>query len=103
MTTPVFRRQRADEDIEQAQAFYGDKSVTVEDAFIDEIEATMARIARDPHLGRSAKRFTSCPGLRYYRLARFPYLMFYLDLGDRCEVVRVLYVHMDLPPKFQDL
>ena|SRR5258706_16438312 len=72
-------------------------------AFVDEIERTFIRISRDP--GAGSPRYAhelELPDLRYWPVKRFPYLIFYVDLGSHVDIWRVLHSHTDIPSWMRD-
>ncbi|PZQ64201.1 MAG: plasmid stabilization protein [Phenylobacterium zucineum] len=99
MTRPVVRRGLADRDIADALAYYADTAgEAVALRFVDSLHAAFAAIGRQPAAGspRYAEEL-GVHGLRSRRLARFPFLVFYADAGDRIEVWRVLHAQRDIP------
>ncbi len=101
---PVVPRRRAHRDVEEAVAHY-----LAEDArpaalgFIDSLEKAFAHIGRYPASGspRYAHEL-NLPGLRSWPLARYPYLVFYVELADRVDVWRVLHGERDIPAWMQE-
>lgn len=87
-------RRRARDDASEAAAWYGaNVGVEIELAFIAAIEAGEALIAAHPASG-STRHAAVLPGLpaplRFLRLERFErYLIYYLDLPEHVEVLRV--------------
>jgi toxin ParE1/3/4 len=66
--------------------------------FIDALEQAYSHIARHPATG--SPRYThalNIPGLRFWSLTRYPYLVFYIERGDHIDVWRVLHGQRDLP------
>lgn len=66
--------------------------------FADAIQVVYRQIADTPKLGSPgyAHRL-NIPDLRTRKLARFPYLVFYLEHEDRIDVVRILHNARDIP------
>lgn len=95
----VFRRRRANEDIDAAIAFYLEEAgAEVAMGFIDDLEATQERISNRPSAG--SPRYgheMRISGLRSWPMKRFPFLIFYLEKEGRIEVARVLHERMDIP------
>lgn len=101
----VVPRRQADEDVDSASEFYfqeagGDVAL----AFILSIEHAYVQISRLPEAGspRYAESL-EVPGLRFWRAKKFPYLIFYVDLGTHIEIWRVLHERMDLPVWLHDV
>lgn len=95
----VVLRPVADQDINEAIAHY-----LAEDAakaaldFIGELEKAYAHISRQPGSGSSRHAHElNLPGLRFWPLTRFPYLVFYFERGDTVDVWRVLHAQRDIP------
>jgi toxin ParE1/3/4 len=96
---PVVPRARARRDVEETLAHYaeaaGDKVAL---AFVDALEAAYRHIAR--HGASGSPRYAhelDLPGLRCWRLRRFPHLIFYVERDDHIDVWRVLHAHRDVP------
>lgn len=89
---PVVRRDRADEDVEDAVTFYlNEGAERAALGFIDALQEAYSLLGRHP--GAGSPRYAhelNLPGLRSVSLARYPYLIFYLEREDRIDVWRVL-------------
>jgi toxin ParE1/3/4 len=101
---PVVPRLRAHRDVEDAVAYYlaeGAGSAAL--GFIDELEKAFTHIGRYPTTG--SPRFAhelNLPGLRAWPLARYPYVVFYVEGGDHVDVWRVLHGQRDIPSWMQE-
>ncbi|HEY1752491.1 MAG TPA: type II toxin-antitoxin system RelE/ParE family toxin [Caulobacteraceae bacterium] len=101
----VVPREQARRDAEEAIDHYlqeaGDRVAL---RFIDALEESFRRIGLSPAAGspRYAHEL-GLPGLRFRRLTRFPYLVFYLEQGDHIDVWRVLHAKRDIPAWLQDV
>ena len=95
-------RARAASDIEETIAYLrGEAGDAVALAFIDALENGINHITRSPNVG--SVRFAyelGIPELRARGLRRFPYVIFYLPLGDRIDIWRVLHTRRDIPGTF---
>ena len=99
---PLVRRQRADEDVAQAIAHYLGEAPNVALRFVDELERAYTHIQRYPATGspRYAHEL-QLPGLRFWTLKRFPYMVFYMERTDIIDIWRVLHGHRDIPATLQ--
>lgn len=101
---PVIPRERAHQDVLDAVDYYrSEAGVQVALDFIAAMEHTLERVAHHPLAGspRYAHEL-DLPGLRYWRLTRFPYLVFYVDRPDHVDVWRVLHATRDIPKWLRD-
>lgn len=98
----VARRSQAQKDIEQAaDHYFAEGGAALEIRFIDALQAAVARIAANPGVG--SRRYAAAlaiPGLRFWRLTRFPYLIFYMEREDQVDIWRVLHEQRDSPQRF---
>jgi len=96
---PVVPRERARLDVEGAIDRYaevgGRKSAV---GFTDALEVAYSHIGAHPAAGspRYAHEL-DLPGLRFWRLRRYPYLVFYVEAADHIDVWRVLHGQRDIP------
>ena len=101
---PIVPRQFANQDVDQAIAYYVDEGAT--DAalgFIDELERAYAHISRHPATGSARYAHElNLPGLRSWPLTRFPHLVFYVERSDHIDVWRVLHGQRDIPAWMQE-
>ena len=95
----VFPRDLARRDVEQAAEFYLDEAgEPAALGFVDEVERVFGAIARSPAAGSPRYAYElDLPGLRTWRLKRYPYLVFYLEREDHVDVWRVLHAQLDIP------
>jgi toxin ParE1/3/4 len=96
---PVVPRGAANRDVREALSYYlTETSQDVALGFIDALEQAFAHIARSPSSGspRYAHEL-NLPGLRTWRLRRYPYLVFYVDRADHVDVWRILHGERDIP------
>ncbi|MDZ4349558.1 MAG: type II toxin-antitoxin system RelE/ParE family toxin [Xanthomonadaceae bacterium] len=101
---PVVPREQAQQDVEEALAFYMTEDAEVAAlGFIDALEQAHAHIGRHPATGspRHAHEL-NLPGLRSWPLTRYPYLVFYVERSDHVDVWRVLRGQRDIPAWMQD-
>jgi toxin ParE1/3/4 len=92
-------RSRAATDIDETVAYLrGDAGDAVALAFVDALENAINHITRSPNAG--APRFgyeLGIPELRAWGLRRFPYVIFYVPLGDSVDIWRVLHTRCHVP------
>jgi len=95
-------RSRAAADIDDAIAHLaGGAGDAVAVAFIDALEHGISHITRSPNAGSLRFAFElGIPELRGWGLRRFPYVIFYVALGDRIDIWRVLHTRRDIPATF---
>jgi len=100
----VIPRKRATRDVEEIIDHY-----VAEDAaraalrFVAALKRAYRFIARRPGAGspRYAHEF-GIPELRAWKIARFPYVVFYVEGDTHLDVWRVLHEHRDIPPTLRD-
>lgn len=96
---PVVLRARAEQDVADAVDHYlAEQAFTAARGLVGELQRALRLIARQPAIGST--RFAhelGLPGLRGWRLNRFPYTVFYVERPDRIDVWRLLHERRDLP------
>ena len=96
---PVVPRSEANRDVDEAIDHYMRESA--EQAalgFIDALEKAYTHIARHPATG--SQRYAQAlniPGLRFWPLTRYPYLVFFIEREDHIDAWRVLQGQRDIP------
>lgn len=98
-TKPVIPRGLANHDIDEIIAYYlGESAEQAAYGFIDALEDAYAHMGRNPATGspRYAHEL-NLPGLRFWPLRRYPYLVFYVERPDHIDVWRVLHESRDIP------
>ena len=97
-TRKVLRRRRAWADIDAAIDHYSSAGEQVAIGFIDALDAALDLMVAYPQAGSSRHDDDAeLKGLRFRPLDRYPYLIFYFDLGDTIDVWRVLHASVDIP------
>jgi toxin ParE1/3/4 len=64
---------------------------------VDAVEQAFAHLSRHP--GTGSPRYAhelNLPGLRFWRLTRFPHMVFYVERDDHVDVWRVLHGERDM-------
>ena len=101
---PIIPRQQANQDVEEAIDYYlADAGETVALGFIDALEHAYWHIARHPASGSG--RYVhdlNLPGLKFWPLKRYPYLVFYVDDDIYIDVWRVLHAERDIPARMRE-
>lgn len=100
----VIPRVQANRDVDEAIDHY--LSEGAEQAalgFIDAVEQGYSHIGRRPATGspRYAQEL-NLPGLRFWPLTRYPYLVFYVERPDSVDVWLVLHAQRDIPAWMQE-
>lgn len=95
-------RSRAASDIDDTIAYLrGEAGAGVALDFIDALENGINHITRSPTTG--SLRFAyelGIPELRAWSLRRFPYVIFYVPLGNRIDIWRMLHTRSDIAGTF---
>lgn len=96
---PVVPRERANLDVDEAITHYlseGAEQAAL--AFVTALEQAFAHIGQWP--GTGSPRYAhelNLPGLRFWPLTGFPYLVFYFEQAEHLDVWRVLHGQRDIP------
>jgi toxin ParE1/3/4 len=95
----VIPRVAANLDADAAFEYYlAHAGPDVAENFMDALETAYGHIARHPGTGSSRySRQLNIPGLRLWPLSPYPCLVFYLDMPQEIDVLRVLHGSMDIP------
>lgn len=101
---PVIPRALAREDVDRAIAYYleqeADKAAL---GLIDALEHAYKQLSRHPQSGSNRYAHElDLPGLRFWPLKRFPYVVFYMERPSHIEIWRVLHGMRDIPSWLQD-
>ena len=96
---PVIARELADRDVDEAIAHYlGEGAEKAALKFIDAIEKAYGHIGSHPSSGSPRYAHAlNLPGLKFWSVTRFPFLVFYFEHDDCIDVWRVLHGQRDLP------
>ena len=101
---PVHFYDRASAEIRDVAEYYMDVSGrhTVLD-LKEDLEKAIRHIARAPGSGSPRYRRLSRAGsLRFWKLTRFPHLMFYTEHSDDVRVLRVIHGMRDIPRRLTE-
>jgi toxin ParE1/3/4 len=92
----VARRPLAETDILEIWNYIADDSLAAADRWVDRIDKQFRVLATQPMMGRV--RDELAPGVRSFPFGR--YVIFYMPLDDRIDVVRVLHGARDIDAVF---
>ena len=101
---PVVPRELANRDINDAIAYcLSEGAEQAAFGFIDALEQAYAHIGRHPATGspRYAHEL-NLPGQRFWPLAHYPHLVFYVERPEHINVWRVLHGQRDIPAWMQE-
>ena len=96
---PVRLRELANRDVDAAIEHYlNEASEKVALGLIDELQKAFAIVSMNPRIGspRYAHEL-DLPNLRFKAVARYPYLVFYVERDDCIDVWRILHGERDIP------
>lgn len=96
---PIIPRDLANRDVDQAIGHYLSEGATAAAlGFIAALEQAYSHIGRHPSTGSARYAHElNLPGLRVWRLKRYPQLVVYLERSDHIDVWRVLHGQRDIP------
>lgn len=96
---PVLLRALAREDIGQAVDHYlAEATPRTALGFIADAERAMAHLSRAAATGSSRYAHElDLPGLRFWPLRKYPYVIFYVEREDHVDVWRVLHAQREIP------
>ena len=96
---PLVSRAIVDRDIDDAVDYYAEAAgADTASRFVSELAKAKRLIVEAPRHGSPRYAETlGTPNLRHRKIRRFPYLVFYIELDDRIDVVRVLHAARDIP------
>ena len=91
-------RPLADQDIDRGFAYLHQENATQALAFLDALETSFQQLLDNPEIG-SPRYAAILPvdGLRFWRVGKFPWLIFYLVTESKIDVVRILHGAQDIP------
>lgn len=85
----VVRRVSFIDDLTESYAYLAAQSPSAANRLLDENEATVARLAAFPQLGRLRPELGQ--GVRSFRLRGFAQILFYRQTADRIVLLRLLH------------
>ncbi len=96
---PIRLSTAASRDADAAVAYYlaqGGPSVALR--FVAALEQALGKVAHNPAAGSPRYMHElDLPGLRVWRLRRFPHLVFYVEGQEEIDVWRILHGQRDIP------
>ncbi len=84
---PVKLNGLARAELDKAMAWYNEKQPGVGLELLDDVLSALDKVARDPGIGANY----GTKGRRFYRLMRFPYLLYYTELPDHVWVAAIAH------------
>jgi len=84
---PVLFHREATAELEEAIAYYDQRRSGLGAALLDEVQRAASLIQESPNIGAPYKT----TDYRHYVLARFPYVLFYLELPDALWIAAVAH------------
>lgn len=100
----VVPRERANLDVDDAITHYlSEGAEPAALAFVSALEQAYSHISQWP--GTGSPRHThelNLPGLRFWALTGFPYLVFYFERDEHVDVWRVLHGQRDIPARMNE-
>ena len=101
---PIRLRTSAVRDVNEAlDHYFREAGAEAARGWINALEEAYDFLTKHP--GAGSPRFAGeldLPGLRHWRLNRFPYLVFYMERARHIDVWRVLHAHRDIPAWMRD-
>jgi toxin ParE1/3/4 len=99
----VVPRRQANTDVDDVIAHYlsgaGERAAI---GFVDASEVGYAHISRHPSTGSTRYAHElNLPGLRFWPVSRYPYLIFFVERAHHIDVWRVLHSQRDIPASMQ--
>jgi toxin ParE1/3/4 len=99
---PVFRRQAADADIQDAVDFYLIEADHMVDPFLAALRKALEHVEKHPGTGSPKYAHElNVPNLRFWPITRFPYLLLYIENEDFVDLVHVIHMSRDIPASLQ--
>lgn len=94
---PSIPREQANRDVDDAITYYmNEHAEQAALGLVGALEDAYTFLGRHPAAGSSRYAHElDLPGLRTWPLARFPYLVFYVEREDHVDVWRVLHIRRD--------
>ena len=77
----------ARDELVGAKEWYNDRQPGLGLELQNEVEAAVDRIRRDPQIGARYRN----TAYRFYRVRRFPYILYYLDLPDALWIAAIAH------------
>jgi toxin ParE1/3/4 len=101
---PVRLRRLAADDIDAALDFYVTSAgAGVARRFLDAVQRGLSQLSRHPQVGSLRFAFElDIPELRAWPIAKFPYLVFYVERDAEIDVWRLVHTSRDIPATLAD-
>jgi plasmid stabilization system protein ParE len=91
MTRPVIVSAQAKRELHQAMAWYDRESPGLGEVLLEEVDATLEKIARYPQIGALAPMVPAGLGARRVLLSRFPFAVVYREYQDQIRVLALAH------------
>lgn len=92
----IVKRPRAEQDLLDIWDYIADDSFDRADEFLDRVEGKLQTLARNPGLGRRRQELLA--GLQSFPLGN--YVVFYQEIENGIEVIRILHGSRDIEDIF---
>ena len=92
----IVKRPRAELDLLDIWDYIADDSLDRADEFLDRVEGKLQTLARNPGLGRRREELLT--GLHSFPIGN--YVVFYLEIENSIDVIRVLHGSRDIENVF---
>ena len=92
----IVKRPRAEQDLLDIWDYIADDSFDRADEFLDRVEGKLQTLARNPGLGRRRQELSV--GLQSFPLGN--YVVFYREIENGIEVIRILHGSRDIEDIF---
>ncbi len=93
----IVKRPRAELDLLDIWNYIADNSLDRADEFLDRVEEKLAMLARNPGLGRRREELLA--GLQSFPIGN--YIVFYREIRDGIDVIRILRGSRDVEEIFR--
>ncbi|HYJ29851.1 MAG TPA: type II toxin-antitoxin system RelE/ParE family toxin [Allosphingosinicella sp.] len=95
----IVPRLAAEQDIDAAADYYADQAGDdIAHGFVEAVRSAYRTIGDRPGTGSPRYgKLADIDGPRSRKVARFPYLVFYVEREHHIDVLRVLHLHRDIP------
>jgi len=94
---PLQIRPLADQDIDRSFLYLQQEAPHIAAEFLDAVEAGFKIIQQNPDIGSLRyQHILPVEGLRFWRIGKFPHLIFYFNTTSSIDIARILHGHQDI-------